>query len=56
MFRFTTVGRRFQVVGANPTASWIAGLRVNLNQISAYVVAAVFYGIAGSCSLRISAA
>ncbi len=47
VFRFTTVGRRFQVVGANPTASWIAGLRVNLNQVSAYVVAAVFYGIAG---------
>ena len=22
VFRFTTVGRRFQVVGANPTASW----------------------------------
>ncbi|HEV8563945.1 MAG TPA: ABC transporter permease [Actinomycetota bacterium] len=47
IFRFTTPGRRFQVVGANPTASWIAGLRVNLNQVSAYVVAAVLYGVAG---------
>ena len=47
IFRFTTAGRRFQVVGANPTASWIAGLRVNLNQMSAYVVAAVLYGTAG---------
>ncbi|HSL11797.1 MAG TPA: hypothetical protein VLA82_10835, partial [Actinomycetota bacterium] len=47
VFRFTTFGRKFQVVGANPVASWIAGLRVNLNQISAYVVAAVLYGIAG---------
>jgi ribose transport system permease protein len=47
IFRFTTVGRRFQVVGANPTASWIAGLRVNLNQVSAYVVAAILYGVAG---------
>jgi ribose transport system permease protein len=47
VFRFTTPGRRFQVVGANPIASWIAGLRVNLNQVSAYVVAAVLYGIAG---------
>jgi ribose transport system permease protein len=47
IFRFTTPGRRFQVVGANPTASWIAGLRVNLYQVSAYVVAAVLYGIAG---------
>ena len=40
-------GRRFQVVGANPTASSIAGLRVNLNQVMAYVVAAILYGIAG---------
>ena len=47
IFRFTTPGRRFQVVGANPTASWIAGLRVNLYQVSAYVVAAVLYGVAG---------
>ncbi|HEX9122150.1 MAG TPA: ABC transporter permease [Actinomycetota bacterium] len=46
-FRFTTPGRRFQVVGANPTASWIAGLRVNLNRVSAYVVAAVLYAVAG---------
>jgi ribose transport system permease protein len=47
VFRFTTFGRKFQVVGANPVASWIAGLRVNLNQVAAYVVAAVLYGIAG---------
>ena len=47
VFRFTTLGRRFQVVGANATASWIAGLRVNLNQVAAYVVAAIFYAIAG---------
>jgi ribose transport system permease protein len=47
LFRFTSPGRRFQIVGANPTASWIAGLRVNLNQVSAYVVAAVLYGVAG---------
>ena len=47
LFRFTTPGRRFQIVGANPTASWIAGLRVNLHQISAYVVAAILYASAG---------
>ncbi|HEX6330272.1 MAG TPA: ABC transporter permease [Actinomycetota bacterium] len=47
IFRFTTPGRRFQMVGANPVASWIAGLRVNLNQVSAYVVAAVLYAAAG---------
>jgi ribose/xylose/arabinose/galactoside ABC-type transport system permease subunit len=47
VFRFTTPGRRFQVVGANPTASWIAGLRVNLNQVTAYVLAALLYAVAG---------
>jgi ribose/xylose/arabinose/galactoside ABC-type transport system permease subunit len=47
VFRFTTPGRRFQVVGANPTASRIAGLRVNLNQMSAYVLASLLYGVAG---------
>jgi ribose transport system permease protein len=47
VFRVTTPGRRFQVVGANPTASWIAGLRVNMNQVSAYVIAAVLYGVGG---------
>lgn len=46
VFRFTTPGRRFQVVGANPVASRIAGLRVNLNQVGAYVVAALCYGTA----------
>jgi ribose/xylose/arabinose/galactoside ABC-type transport system permease subunit len=46
-FRYTTVGRRFQVVGANPAASQVIGLRVSVNQISAYVVAAMLYGVAG---------
>ncbi|MEX1093045.1 MAG: ABC transporter permease [Acidimicrobiia bacterium] len=45
--RYTAVGRRFQAVGANPVASHIVGVRVNLNQILVYVVAAVFYAIAG---------
>lgn len=44
--RYTTVGRRFQAVGANPVASHAVGVRVNLNQILAYVVAAVFYAAA----------
>jgi ribose transport system permease protein len=47
IFRLTTPGRRFQVVGANPIASWVAGLRVNMNQVSAYVVAAVLYAASG---------
>lgn len=45
--RYTTVGRRFQVVGANPVASNVVGVRVTLNQIFVYVVAAIFYAIAG---------
>lgn len=45
--RYTSVGRRFQVVGANPVASNVVGIRVTLNQILVYVVAAIFYAIAG---------
>lgn len=46
-FRYTTVGRRFQVVGANPVASHVVGVRVTVNQISAYVVASMLYAITG---------
>ena len=45
--RFTTVGRRFQAVGANPVASHVVGVRVNLNQILVYVAAAACYASAG---------
>ena len=45
--RYTAVGRRFQAVGANPVASHVVGVRVNLNQILVYVAAAVFYAVAG---------
>jgi ribose transport system permease protein len=47
VLRYTAVGRRFQLVGANPVASGVVGVRVNLNQILVYVVAAVLYAIAG---------
>ena len=47
VFRFTGLGRRYQVIGANPVASTVVGLRVNLNQMLAYVVAAILYGGAG---------
>jgi len=47
ILRYTAVGRRFQVVGANPVASNVVGVRVNLNQILVYVVAAVMYAVAG---------
>ena len=46
-FRYTTVGRRFQVVGANPVASHVVGVRVTMNQIAAYVMASVLYAITG---------
>lgn len=46
-FRYTTLGRRFQSVGANPVASQVVGLRVNVNQIAAYVMAGIFYAAAG---------
>lgn len=46
-FRYTSVGRRFQAVGANPVASHVVGVRVNLNQILVYVVAAVLYAVVG---------
>jgi ribose transport system permease protein len=45
--RYTAIGRRFQTVGANPVASHVVGVQVNLNQILVYVVAAVFYAMAG---------
>jgi len=45
--RYTSVGRRFQAVGANPVAAHVAGVRVTTNQILAYVVAALFYATAG---------
>lgn len=45
--RYTAVGRRFQVVGANPISSHVMGVRVMLTQILVYVVAAVLYAIAG---------
>ncbi len=45
--RYTTIGRRFQVVGANPVASNVVGVRVTLNQILVYVVAAMLYAVVG---------
>jgi ribose/xylose/arabinose/galactoside ABC-type transport system permease subunit len=45
--RYTTVGRRFQGVGANPVAANVVGVRVTMNQVLVYVVAAMLYAIAG---------
>jgi ribose/xylose/arabinose/galactoside ABC-type transport system permease subunit len=46
--RYTSIGRKFQVVGANPVSARVVGVRVNLYQVSAYVVAAVLYALAGA--------
>lgn len=46
-FRYTTLGRRFQVVGANPVAAQVVGVRVNVNQVAAYVVASALYAVTG---------
>ena len=47
ILRSTTVGRRFQAVGANRRAAWMAGMRVRLYVIVAYVFAAMAAGLAG---------
>ncbi len=44
--RYSTIGRRFQAVGANPRAAWIAGLRVRTNVVLAYAAAGTFYAVA----------
>lgn len=43
----TVVGRRFEVIGANPLAARAAGLRVKLHQLMAYVFAQLLYCMAG---------
>jgi ribose transport system permease protein len=44
--RYTTAGRRFQAVGANPRAAWIAGLRVRTHVVLAYTLAGALYAVA----------
>jgi ribose transport system permease protein len=46
LLRSTPVGRRFQAVGANPRAAWIAGIHVKRNVVAAYVGSAVCAGVA----------
>lgn len=47
LLRYTVLGRRFQSVGANPLAAWIAGIRVNAYVVLAYVGAGMLYAAAG---------
>jgi ribose transport system permease protein len=47
LLRATPAGRRFQAVGANRRAAWMAGIRVRLYVIFAYMAASVAGGVAG---------
>lgn len=44
--RYTTAGRRFQAVGANPRAAWMAGIHVRAYVVFAYTAAGGLYGAA----------
>jgi ribose transport system permease protein len=46
LLRYTRTGRRFQAVGANPRAAWMAGLRVRTHIVFAYMAAGILYGVA----------
>jgi len=46
LLRYTVPGRRFQAVGANPRAAWMAGVRVRAHVVIAYTAAATLYAIA----------
>jgi ribose transport system permease protein len=45
VLRYTSPGRRFQAVGANPSAAWMAGLRVRTHVVFAYTAAGFLYGV-----------
>ncbi len=46
VLRYTSAGRRYQAVGANPRAAWMAGLRVRTHVVVAYTAAGILYGVA----------
>jgi ribose transport system permease protein len=46
LLRYTAAGRRFQAVGANPRAAWMAGLRVRMHVVFAYTAAGLLYSMA----------
>ncbi len=46
VLRYTAVGRRFQAVGANPRAAWMAGLHVRTHVVLAYTAAGALYAVA----------
>jgi ribose transport system permease protein len=46
VLRYTAVGRRFQAVGANPRAAWMAGVHVRTHVVFAYTAAGLLYATA----------
>jgi ribose transport system permease protein len=46
VLRYTAAGRRFQAVGANPRAAWMAGVHVRTHVVVAYVAAGTLYAAA----------
>lgn len=44
--RYTAAGRRFQAVGANPRAAWMAGVHVRTHVVFAYTAAGTLYAVA----------
>jgi ribose transport system permease protein len=46
LLRYTAAGRRFQAVGANPRAAWMAGVHVRTHVVFAYTAAGLFYAVA----------
>jgi ribose transport system permease protein len=46
LLRYTAPGRRFQAVGANPRAAWMAGVHIRAHVVFAYTAAATLYAIA----------
>jgi ribose transport system permease protein len=46
LLRYTAPGRRFQAVGANPRAAWMAGVHVRTHVVFAYTAAGTLYAIA----------
>lgn len=46
VLRSTAAGRRFQAVGANPRAAWMAGVHVRTHVVFAYTAAGTLYAVA----------
>jgi ribose transport system permease protein len=49
VLRYTAAGRRFQAVGANPRAAWMAGVHIRAHVVFAYAAAGTLY--AGAAAL-----